>query len=179
MSPRLATESRGWPHRCAGPQDESESQHEECHRRCGRHRRGFRRGGRGAAGAVPAVACLSAATRVPAAGLSADSRFRDTNFATPTLGPGVALTGDGGRSALYDVGIGARFLPFFRADITASCLPSLHFSGGDNIGAGSANTARIHSWVGLVNAYFEFSVLTIFGPMEPYLDVGLGAAISF
>ncbi len=112
------------------------------------------------------------------AAFSADTRFRDTNFATPTLGPGVALTGDGGRSALYDVGIGARFLPFFRADITASCLPSLHFSGGDNIGAGSANTARIHSWVGLVNAYFDFPVLTIFGPMEPYLDVGLGAAIS-
>src|SRR5712692_6181341 len=49
---------------------------------------------------------------------------------------------------------------------------------GADIVAGSANTARIHSWVGLVNAYFDFPVLTIFGPMEPYLDVGLGAAIS-
>src|SRR5216684_558021 len=80
------------------------------------------------------------------------------------VAPGLYLRGDAGAA--------------FRADITASYLPSLHFSGGDNIGAGSANTARIHSWVGLVNAYFDFPVLTIFGPMEPYLDVGLGGGLS-
>jgi opacity protein-like surface antigen len=106
---------------------------------------------------------------------SADTRFRDTSFDT-TLGAGNRLTGDSGSSVLGDVGIGARFLPFFRADVTASYIPSLRFSGGDNFGTGSINTAQIRSGVVLANAYFDFPVLTIFGPLQPYLDVGLGAA---
>ncbi|HET7594688.1 MAG TPA: outer membrane beta-barrel protein [Stellaceae bacterium] len=107
---------------------------------------------------------------------SAETNFKDTNFETPTLGDGARLTGDSGSTALGDVGIGARFLPFFRADVTASYLPSLKFSGDDNFGTGSVNTAKIHSGVVLVNAYFDFPVLTIFGPLQPYFDIGLGAA---
>ena len=107
---------------------------------------------------------------------SETSRFRDTDFATRTLGRGVRLRGNSGNSPIYDAGIGARFLPYLRVDVTGSYVPSLHFSGGDNIGLGTANTAQIHSWVGLVNAYFDFPVLTIFGPLEPYVDFGIGAA---
>jgi opacity protein-like surface antigen len=107
---------------------------------------------------------------------SADTRWRDENFSSPALGEGARLTGDSGNSAIYDVGIGGRISPLVRIDVTASYLPSLRFNGGDNLGTGSVNTARIHSWVGLVNAYFDFPVLTIFGPLEPYVDIGLGAA---
>jgi opacity protein-like surface antigen len=107
---------------------------------------------------------------------SANTDFKDTNFATPTLGVGNRLTGDSGSSVLGDVGIGARFLPFFRADVTASYMPSLRFNGGDNLGTGSVNTAKIRSGVVLVNAYFDFPVLTVFGPLQPYFDVGIGAA---
>jgi opacity protein-like surface antigen len=106
---------------------------------------------------------------------SNELRFRDTRFNT-TLGAGNRLTGDAGSSPLGTVGIGARFQPFFRADVTASAIPSLRFSGGDNLGTGSVNTAQIRSEVVLANAYFDFPVLTIFGPMQPYLDFGLGAA---
>lgn len=101
--------------------------------------------------------------------------FRDTVFDT-TLGAGNRLTGGAGDSPFGTVGIGARFLPFFRADVTASVIPSLRFSGGDNLGTGSVNIAQIRSQVALVNAYFDFPVLTIFGPMQPYLDFGIGAA---
>jgi opacity protein-like surface antigen len=107
---------------------------------------------------------------------SADTNFKDTNFATPTLGDGVRLTGDSGNTVLGDVGIGARLLPYLRVDVTASYLPNLRFSGGDNLGTGSVNTAKIRSGVVLVNAYFDFPVLTIFGPLQPYFDIGLGAA---
>jgi opacity protein-like surface antigen len=107
---------------------------------------------------------------------SNELRFKDTNFSTPTLGGGNRLTGDAGDSPLGTVGIGARFLPFFRADVTASVIPSLHFNGGDNLGTGSVNIAQIRSEVALVNAYFDFPVLTIFGPMQPYVDFGIGAA---
>lgn len=106
---------------------------------------------------------------------SGQLRFRDTSFNT-TLGAGNRLTGDAGSSPLGTIGIGARFLPFFRADVTASAIPSLRFSGGDNLGTGSVNIAQIRSEVVLANAYFDFPVLTIFGPLQPYLDVGLGAA---
>lgn len=101
--------------------------------------------------------------------------FRDTVFDT-TLGFGSRLTGGAGDSPFGTVGIGARFLPFFRADVTASVIPSLRFTGGDNLGTGSVNIAQIRSEVVLANAYFDFPVLTIFGPMQPYLDFGIGAA---
>ena len=102
--------------------------------------------------------------------------FKDTNFAAPTLGEDNRLEGGAGDSPLGTVGIGARFLPFFRADVTASAIPSLRFDGGDNLGTGSVNIAQIRSEFVLFNAYFDFPVLTIFGPMQPYLDFGIGAA---
>jgi opacity protein-like surface antigen len=115
--------------------------------------------------------------RIDGGGAFSDElRFRDTNFGAPTLGEGNRLTGDAGDSPLGTVGIGARFLPFFRADVTASSIPSLRFNGGDNLGTGSVNIAQIRSEVVLANAYFDFPVLTIFGPMQPYLDFGIGAA---
>jgi len=106
---------------------------------------------------------------------SNELRFRDTVFDT-TLGAGNRLTGDAGSSPIGTLGVGARFLPFFRADVTASVIPSLRFNGGDNLGSGSVNIAQIRSEVALVNAYFDFPVLTIFGPMQPYVDFGIGAA---
>jgi opacity protein-like surface antigen len=112
-------------------------------------------------------------------GFSAETRFRDVNEDSPvTLGDDVHIKGDSSSSPIYGVGIGGRFNRFFRADVTGAYLPSLRFSGTDNIGAGSVNKGQIHSGAALVNAYFDLPpMLTIFGPfVQPYLDFGLGAA---
>ncbi len=108
---------------------------------------------------------------------STDTNFHDTSHAAPTLGEGVELQGNSGQSPLYDVGVGARFAPNFRADVTFSYLPSLRFSGSDNLALGTSNTAAVRSWVALVNFYADFwPFLTVFGPMQPYFDIGFGAA---
>ncbi|HEV8028074.1 MAG TPA: hypothetical protein VGP50_11625 [Stellaceae bacterium] len=106
-----------------------------------------------------------------------DTDFRDVNFAQ-TLGDGVRIKGDSGNSPFYEAGLGYRFTRFFRADLTANYLPSLKFSGTDNIGLGTVNNAQIHSEAAFANAYFDLpAMLTIFGPfVQPYFDVGVGAA---
>ncbi len=108
---------------------------------------------------------------------STGTHFHDTSHAAPTLGEGVKLQGNSGQSAIYDAGVGARFTPNFRADLTFSYLPSLRFSGSDNLALGTSNTAAIHSWVAMVNFYVDFwPFLTVIGPMQPYFDIGFGAA---
>jgi opacity protein-like surface antigen len=110
-------------------------------------------------------------------GFTTDTNFRDVNFDT-TLGAGVRLKGDSGSSPFYQAGLGYRFTRWFRADLTANYMPSLKFSGTDNIGLGTVNNAQIHSEAALVNAYFDLPpMLTIFGPfVQPYFDIGVGAA---
>jgi opacity protein-like surface antigen len=110
-------------------------------------------------------------------GFSFDTSFRDVNFAQ-TLGDDVRVKGDSGSSPFYQAGLGFRFTRWFRADITADYLPSLKFSGTDNIGLGTANAGQLRAETVLVNAYFDLPpMLTIFGPfVQPYFDVGVGAA---
>ena len=110
-------------------------------------------------------------------GFTFDTRFRDVNFAQ-TLGDDVRIKGDSGSSPFYQAGFGYRFTRWFRADVTADYLPSLKFSGTDNIGLGTVNRAQLHSEAALLNGYFDLPpMLTIFGPfVQPYFDVGVGAA---
>jgi opacity protein-like surface antigen len=107
---------------------------------------------------------------------SLDSFFRDTGSGTAVLGHGVRLHGDSGDSAIFGFGAGAQLRPWFRIDFTASYVPELNFHGVDNAGLGSVSTAKIHSWVGLVNFYFDFPVRTVVGPLTPYIDFGIGGA---
>jgi len=110
-------------------------------------------------------------------GFTTNTDFKDVNFAA-TLGDDVRLKGDSGSSPFYQAGVGFRFSRWFRADVTASYLPTLKFSGTDNIGFGSVNNGQLHSGAALVNAYFDLPpMLTIFGPfVQPYFNVGVGAA---
>jgi opacity protein-like surface antigen len=84
-------------------------------------------------------------------GFSFDTRFKDVNFAQ-TLGDDVRVKGDSGSSPFYQAGLGFRFTRFFRVDVTANYLPSLKFSGTDNVGLGTANNAQVRSEAALVNA---------------------------
>jgi opacity protein-like surface antigen len=134
---------------------------------------------------APAYPAAPAIMWLPGAYLRADggygfttgTDFRDVNFDT-TLGPGVRINGDSGNSPFYDAGVGFRFNRWFRADVTASYMPSLKFSGTDNIGDGSVNKAGERSESAFLTGYFDLpALLTVFGPfVQPYFDFGVGAA---
>lgn len=87
------------------------------------------------------------------------------------LGPGARLYGNTGNSGIFDVGVGARLLPWARWDATLSYLPAMKLTG-------SGNSAHLNSWVGMVNGYLDLAGLYpyAFGPLQPYLDAGIGAA---
>ncbi|HLJ64790.1 MAG TPA: outer membrane beta-barrel protein [Stellaceae bacterium] len=109
---------------------------------------------------------------------SADSRFRDVDTNNPALGEDNRIDGDFGNGVIGDVGIGARFTPWFRVDLTGSGIFGLKFNGTDNNGLGTTNTATVRTIVGLANFYFDFPVNTIFGPLSPYFDFGVGGAAT-
>lgn len=99
-------------------------------------------------------------------------RSADPFAADSLLGPGARLHGNTGNSDIFDIGLGARLLPFLRWDATVSYLPSMKFSG-------SGNAAHMNSWVGMVNGYIDLNGLMapgLFGPFQPYVDAGVGGA---
>jgi opacity protein-like surface antigen len=104
---------------------------------------------------------------------SAGSSLKSTEpYASDSLlGPGAELQGNTGNSDIFDIGLGARLLPYLRWDATLSYLPSMKFSG-------SGNAAHMNSWVGMVNGYIDLKGLmpAAFGPFQPYVDAGIGAA---
>jgi opacity protein-like surface antigen len=101
----------------------------------------------------------------------ADLKSTEPFASDSLLGPGERLNGNTGNSDIFDVGLGARLLPYLRWDATMSYLPSMKFSG-------SGNAAHMNSWVGMVNGYIDLNGLMPlpFGPFQPYVDAGLGAA---
>ena len=111
---------------------------------------------------------------------STNSSFRDVNpsASSALLGPGGRFKGNLGNSAFFDIGAGARLLPYWRWDATLTYIPSLKFSGGDTLGHGSAESANVDSLVGMLNGYLDLAGLApyAFGMFQPYLDAGVGAA---
>src|SRR5262249_37775060 len=57
-------------------------------------------------------------------------------------------------------------------------IPSLQFSGTDNLGIGTKNTADIDSLVGMVNGYLDLAGLfpNAFGRFQPHIGGGVGVA---
>ena len=98
-------------------------------------------------------------------------RSTDPFAADSLLGPGARLRGGTGNSDIFDVGIGARLLPYLRWDATMSYLPSMKFSG-------SGNAAHMNTWLGMVNGYIDLNGLMpgAFGAFQPYVDAGIGGA---
>lgn len=107
-------------------------------------------------------------------------RFKSDNpdAANSLLPPGGRIVGDADATEAFDIGAGTRLTPYLRWDATLSYIPSMRFSGGDNIGAGSVETANIDSLVGMINGYVDLAGLApgMFGPFQPYVDGGVGAA---
>ena len=108
------------------------------------------------------------------------TEFTDVTAAAPNaaLGPGVKVSGDVGDSVILAGGIGFRWTPAFRTDLTLSYMPSLKFTGHDNLGLGSTSTADFKPLVGLVNGYVDFNGLVPggLGRFQPYMGFGVGVS---
>jgi outer membrane protein OmpA-like peptidoglycan-associated protein len=87
-----------------------------------------------------------------------------------------------GNSVLFGGGVGYRFNPMFRADLTLDYIPSFKLrgtavSGGPGI-VNSTASADLNSLVGMANGYLDLNGLmpNMLGPFQPYIDGGLGFA---
>jgi outer membrane protein OmpA-like peptidoglycan-associated protein len=79
---------------------------------------------------------------------------------------------------MYGGGVGVRFNPMFRSDITIDGIKRLDINGRNAVAGGVTSSAHVSSVVGLVNGYFDFNGLwpTVFGRFQPYIDAGVGVA---
>lgn len=70
-------------------------------------------------------------------------------------------------SAVYGAGVGYRFLPWFRSDVTFDYRPDFHDA--------SAGGASFKNWSAMLNGYIDFNV-PIIRPLVPYIGAGAGIA---
>ena len=105
--------------------------------------------------------------------------FEDTapNNPNSTLGT-TKVNGHAGPATFGDAGIGYRFSPHFRADVTLSYSPSLKFTGHDPFGLGADSTAKIKPWTAFLNNYVDFAPLAGMpaSGVQPFLVFSLGAS---
>lgn len=110
---------------------------------------------------------------------STDMNFTDVNSNAPNSLFNFTFAGDAGTSPIGSVGIGYRFTPVVRFDLTGSYVPNLVFLGHDvPFGIGDTARATIRSQVALVNGYFDFAGAAGLPPgsVEPYLVASIGAS---
>ena len=83
-------------------------------------------------------------------------------------------------TVIFGGGIGYRFLPMFRADLTLDYMPSFKLRGTSTGGPrpGTTYSADLGSLVGMANGYLDFNGFApqVFGPFQPYIDAGVGFA---
>ena len=105
----------------------------------------------------------------------------DTTFKNlPALPGGAGSTQPStlGNSIMYGGGVGVRFNPMFRSDITVDGIRRLNIEGTNARAGGVTSSAHVGSVVGLVNGYFDLNGMwpNIFGRFQPYIDAGVGIA---
>jgi OmpA-OmpF porin, OOP family len=80
-------------------------------------------------------------------------------------------------SFIFGAGIGYRFTPAYRADITLDDIPDLTGNGHNSGVPGVRSHSRISSLVALANGYVDFNgIWNVFGPFQPYIGAGIGLA---
>jgi len=83
-------------------------------------------------------------------------------------------------TVIFGAGIGYRFAPMFRADLTVDYMPSFKVRGRSTGGPlpGTTYNADLSSLVGMANGYLDFNGFApqMFGPLQPYIDAGVGFA---
>jgi outer membrane protein OmpA-like peptidoglycan-associated protein len=79
---------------------------------------------------------------------------------------------------MFGGGVGYRFSPMFRSDVTVDYIPSLKVSGHNSLVPALTNSADLSSLVGMVNGYIDINGFApnMFGRFQPYLQGGIGVA---
>jgi outer membrane protein OmpA-like peptidoglycan-associated protein len=105
------------------------------------------------------------------AAIGEDTEFKD-GFLSPTTQPSST-----GNSFIFGGGIGYRFTPAFRSDITLDYIPGLNVSG-HNSSASVTNRGNLSSFVALLNGYVDINGFfpNLFGRFQPYVVGGVGVA---
>ncbi|HWE73547.1 MAG TPA: OmpA family protein [Stellaceae bacterium] len=106
-----------------------------------------------------------------------DVTFKDTSTTGSCLLCTATERSSTNNSVIFGGGIGYRFAPMFRADLTLDFMPS--FKGrGSTTPAGITSSAEVNSLVGLANGYLDFNGFAprLFGKFQPYIDAGVGFA---
>jgi len=104
----------------------------------------------------------------------AGTTFKDSN---PTAANCILCTTtlptSTGNSVMFGGGVGYRFTPVLRADLTLDYMPQFNAHGTNSTGSASVT---FNTFVGLVNGYVDLNGLmpTAFGPFQPYLTAGIG-----
>jgi opacity protein-like surface antigen len=110
---------------------------------------------------------------------SQDATLKDVDSASANafFGPGGESTGDVGNSVIFGAGVGYRFTPILRTDVTLSYLPSLKFKGTDNL-VGGTEEFDVHSLNGMLNGYLDIAGFAprMFGRFQPYIVGSVGFA---
>ncbi|HVA13878.1 MAG TPA: outer membrane beta-barrel protein, partial [Stellaceae bacterium] len=109
----------------------------------------------------------------------ADTTFKDTNPTSPNSLLGTSTQpSETGKSVIFGGGIGYRFNPMFRSDLTLDYIPSLSVKGHNSVATSATNSADLSSLVGMVNGYLDINGFApgMFGPFQPYLQGGVGFA---
>ncbi|MQT13292.1 porin family protein [Rhizobiales bacterium Sp-1] len=87
--------------------------------------------------------------------------------------PATVSSPDFDAVATAGLGLGWRFTPWLRSDLTFDYAPAVQATGGCAACGGPSARADVSSLAILANAYVDFPVL---GPVTPYVGAGIGTA---
>ncbi|HZL58908.1 MAG TPA: outer membrane beta-barrel protein [Stellaceae bacterium] len=105
-----------------------------------------------------------------------NTTFTDTNpGASNCLVCSSSITGGTGSSVIFGGGVGYRFTPMFRSDVTLDYIPSFKETGRSSVST-TTTSGNIDSLVVLANGYLDLNGVfpNVFGNFQPYLDAGIG-----
>jgi OOP family OmpA-OmpF porin len=109
----------------------------------------------------------------------ADTTFKDKKPASINSLLGTTTQPSStGSSVIFGGGVGYRFTPMFRSDVTVDYIPSLKVTGHNSLVPTLTNSADLSSLVGMVNGYLDINGFApnMFGRFQPYLQGGVGIA---
>lgn len=74
--------------------------------------------------------------------------------------------------------LGYRIRPDIRIDLSIDYLASARVSGHSTAAIPSTGSANLDSLAGLLNGYIDLPPVSVFGPIQPYVDGGIGVAVN-
>ena len=113
------------------------------------------------------------------AGIGENVTFTDVNPTAPNCDLcGASFPASANTSVIGGGGIGYRFSPMLRAEVTVEDLSSFHVNGTSTQPGNPSGGADLSALVVMANGYLDLNGLTpgAYGPIQPYLVAGVGAS---